>query len=70
MTSKYSPIEQKAYVVSSARIMIGNGRYVSKGSKMLLGSKIKDGLNKIVDGLVDASNGKMPEGFDPSQFKF
>ena len=32
--------------------------------------KIKDGLNKIVDGLVDASNGKMPEGFDPSQFKF
>ena len=38
--------------------------------KMMLGSKIKDGLNKIVDGLVDASNGKMPEGFDPSQFKF
>ena len=38
--------------------------------KMMLGGKIKDGLNKIVDGLVDASNGKMPEGFDPSQFKF
>ena len=28
------------------------------------------GLDKVVDGLVDASNGKMPEGFDPSQFKF
>ena len=36
--------------------------------KMMLGGKIKDGLDKIVDGLVDASNGKMPEGFDPSQF--
>ena len=31
---------------------------------------VKAGLDKVVDGLVDASNGKMPEGFDPSQFKF
>ena len=38
--------------------------------KMMLGNKIKSGLDKIVDGLADASNGKMPEGFDPSQFKF
>ena len=36
--------------------------------KMMIGGKIKDGLDKIVDGLVDASNGKMPEGFDPSKF--
>ena len=36
--------------------------------KMLLGSKLKDALNKVVDGLVDVSEGKMPEGFDPSQF--
>ena len=36
--------------------------------KMMLGGKLKDALNKVVDGLVDASNGKMPEGFDPSQF--
>ena len=36
--------------------------------KMMIGSKVKDGLDKIVDGLVAASNGKMPEGFDPSQF--
>ena len=36
--------------------------------KMMLGGKIKDALNKVVDGLADASNGKMPEGFDPSQF--
>ena len=35
--------------------------------KMMLGGKIKEGLDKIVDGLVDASNGKMPEGFDASQ---
>ena len=38
--------------------------------KMMLSGKIKDGLDKIVDGIVDASNGKMPEGIDPSQFKF
>ncbi|MBR1705753.1 MAG: hypothetical protein IJ721_03060 [Bacteroidales bacterium] len=36
--------------------------------KMMLGGKIKDVLDKIVDGMADASNGKMPEGFDPSQF--
>ena len=38
--------------------------------KMMLGGKIKSGLDRIVDGLADASNGKMPEGFDPSQFGF
>lgn len=36
--------------------------------KMLLGSKIQDALDKIVDSLVDVSEGRMPEGFDPSQF--
>lgn len=36
--------------------------------KTLLGPKIKEGLDKIVDGLVAASEGHMPEGFDPSQF--
>lgn len=36
--------------------------------KMMLGGKVKDALDKIVDTLVDASHGKMPEGFDPSQF--
>lgn len=36
--------------------------------KMLLGNKLREVLDKVVDGLVDASNGKMPEGFDPSQF--
>ena len=34
--------------------------------KMMLSGKIKEALDKVVDGLVDASNGKMPEGFDPS----
>ena len=38
--------------------------------KMMLSGKLKDALNKVVDGLVDASNGKMPEGFDASQFGF
>lgn len=37
--------------------------------KMLLGSKIQEALDKIVDGLVAMSEGRMPEGFDPSMFK-
>lgn len=38
--------------------------------KTLLGGKIKDALDKIVDALVDASHGKMPEGFDSSSNPF
>lgn len=34
--------------------------------KMMLGSKIQEGLDKIVDGLVAVSEGRMPEGIDPS----
>ena len=37
-------------------------------TKMFIGGKIQGVLDKIVDGLADASEGKMPEGFDPSQF--
>ena len=36
--------------------------------KTLLGSKIQTALDKIADSLADASNGKMPEGFNPKQF--
>ena len=36
--------------------------------KMMLSGKVKEALDKVVDGLVDASNGKMPEGFDASMF--
>ena len=36
--------------------------------KMMLGSKLKDGLDKMVDGLVAVSEGRMPEGVDPSMF--
>ena len=36
--------------------------------KMMLSGKLKDALDKVVDGLVDASNGKMPEGVDLSQW--
>ena len=36
--------------------------------KMMLSGKVKEALDKVVDGLVDASNGKMPEGFDPSNW--
>ncbi len=34
--------------------------------KMMLSGKVKEGLDKLVDGMVDVSNGKMPEGIDPN----
>ena len=36
--------------------------------KTLLGSKIQDALDKVVDGLVAMSEGRMPEGMDPSMY--
>lgn len=36
--------------------------------KMVLGSKLKDALDKLVDGLEAVSEGRMPEGVDPSKF--
>ena len=32
--------------------------------KVMLGGKIKDALDKVVDGLVAMSEGKIPEGVD------
>lgn len=37
--------------------------------KMLIGGRIQDALDKIVEGMAAMSEGRMPEGFDPSQFK-
>jgi len=37
--------------------------------KMVLGSKLQEMLDKIVDGLSAVSNGKMPEGVDPDMLK-
>lgn len=36
--------------------------------KMMLGSKIQEALDKAVDSLVDISEGRMPQGIDPSMF--
>ena len=36
--------------------------------KTILGSKIKDALDKAVDGLAAMSEGRLPEGVDPSMF--
>ena len=36
--------------------------------KTLLGSKLQDALDKVVDGLVAVSEGRMPEGIDPSMY--
>lgn len=38
--------------------------------KMMFGKKIQEALDKIVDSLVAASEGRMPEGVDLSQFGF
>ena len=37
--------------------------------KTLLGGKIKEALDKVVDALVAMSEGRMLEGVDPSMFK-
>ena len=37
--------------------------------KTLLGSKIQKALDKVVDSLVDLSEGRMPEGVDLSNLK-
>jgi len=37
--------------------------------KAMLGGRIKDGLDKIVDGVVDVSEGRVPEGM-PEGMKF
>ena len=36
--------------------------------KMMLGTKLKEALDKMVDGLAAMSEGRMPEGVDPSMF--
>lgn len=36
--------------------------------KMMLGSRLKDALDKMVDGLAAVSEGRMPEGVDPSMY--
>ena len=36
--------------------------------KAMLGGKIREALDKVVDGLVAVSEGRVPEGIDPSQF--
>ena len=36
--------------------------------KTLLGGKLKDALDRMVDGLVAMSEGRMPDGIDPSMY--
>lgn len=36
--------------------------------KTLLGSKLNEALDKVVDGLAAMSEGRMPEGIDPSMY--
>jgi hypothetical protein len=37
--------------------------------KMLLGKKLKEGMDKVVDALVAMSEGRMPEGVDEDALK-
>ncbi|MCM1501711.1 MAG: hypothetical protein NC115_03465 [Bacteroidales bacterium] len=36
--------------------------------KMMLGSKLQEALDKMVDGLAAVSEGRMPDGVDPSMY--
>lgn len=36
--------------------------------KMMLGSKLQEAIDKMVDAIVDISDGRVPEGIDPSSF--
>ncbi len=36
--------------------------------KIMIGSKIRDAIDKVVDSVADLAEGKMPEGIDPSMF--
>lgn len=36
--------------------------------KMLLGSKLQDAVDEMVDAVADMAMGKMPEGIDPSMY--
>jgi len=36
--------------------------------KMMLGSKLQEALDRMVDGLAAVSEGRMPEGIDPSMY--
>jgi hypothetical protein len=36
--------------------------------KMILGSKLQTGLDQVVDSLVAMSEGRIPEGIDPSMY--
>ena len=36
--------------------------------KMMLGGKIQQGIDKIVDGLAAVAEGRTPEGFNPEEF--
>lgn len=37
--------------------------------KAIVGNKLQEALDRIVDSLVTVSEGRMPEGFDPSMFR-
>lgn len=37
--------------------------------KMMLGSKLQEAVDKMVDAVADMAEGKMPEGFDKSAFR-
>lgn len=37
--------------------------------KMMVGKKLQEGLDKLVDGLVAVSEGRMPEGVDPEKLR-
>ena len=62
----FNPVAEDPYKTDFQIILDAELNFMMK---TLLGSKLKEGLDKIVDGLVAMSEGRMPEGVDPSMFK-
>lgn len=65
LTLNFDPAPSNPYKTEFSIIVDAELNFMMK---TLLGSKIKDALDKAVDGLASMSEGRLPEGIDPSMF--
>ena len=59
----FNPVAEDPYKTDFQIILDAELNFMMK---TLLGGKLKEGLDKIVDALVAISEGRIPEGIDPS----
>ena len=65
LTFHFDPAQEDPYKTDFQIVLDAELNFMMK---TLLGGKLKDGLDKMVDGLVAMSEGRMPEGIDPSMY--